>query len=288
MHAFLRTAPLLVAASLAAGCAEPARAQLLDGGARAIALGRAGAALGEDAWAEANPATWATPAGRRVELVAAQAYGLTELRTAGAAAMVPTTIGSVALAVRTFGFDAYRETRASLGLARTLLLAPGRRVAAGLRADYHAISIGGGFGSFGAMDVSAGIQLDVVPRLRAGLAGRNLLGIARSDSADLRTPLSMSPALLAGLAFRPTRATLLVLDVEKDLDVALAARAGVEVRVIEVLALRLGASTAGDASAPARLTAGAGVRVGALNGDVAVEWHEVLGPSPVFGLGVEF
>jgi hypothetical protein len=288
MHAFLRTGPLLVLASLAAGSVTPARAQLLDGGARAIALGRTGAALGDDAWAEANPATWATPAGRRVELVAAQAYGLMELRTAGVAAMVPTAIGSVALVVRTFGFDAYRETRASVGFARTLPLAPGRRVAAGLRADYHAISIGAGFGAFGAMDVSAGIQLDLVPTLSAGLAGRNLLGIARSDSADLRTPLSMSPALLAGLAFRPSRATLFALDVEKELDYGLAVRTGLEVRVIEPLAVRLGASTSGDASAPARLTAGVGLRAGAVNGDVAVEWHEVLGPSPVFGLGVSF
>ncbi len=265
----------------------PARAQLLEGGARSVALGRAGVALDNDPWAEANPATWATVDRIAVEFFASQAYGLADLRTGALTAAIPWALGTAAIAARTYGSESYRENRATVGLARAVRLAPARRIAVGVRGDYHSVVIGDGFGSFGAFDMSAGLQVDVTPKLRGGLAARNLSAIARSDSTELRAPLATNPSLMAGLAYQLSGSTVVIAEVAKDLDFAPEVRAGIEIVPIDALAVRIGAY-AGGAGAPARLTFGAGLRLGSLRADAAVEWHETLGPSPAFGLGYRF
>jgi len=273
-------------AALAILVATPASAQLLEGGARSIALGRAGVALGDDVWAEANPAAWATLAGRRAEAFASQAFGLTELRTAAVAAAMPSGLAGFAVVLRTYGFADYRENRLSVGAARAVRLDAARRLTVGMRLDYHATATVG-FESAATGDLSLGVQTELAPALRAGLAARNVVGMARADSSDLRAPLSSGPAVLAGVAYRPSARSLLLLAVDKDLDYPIVARAGVEFAPVDALALRLGASAAAR-GVPARLSFGAGVRVGAAAADVAVEWHETLGPSTAIGVGLRF
>jgi hypothetical protein len=201
---------------------------------------------------------------------------------AAAAAAVPTRAGTFAAGVRIHGPRDFRETRFTGGYARTLPLAPARRLAVALRGDVHILAIEG-FGSTSTADVTAGVQADILPALRAGLAARNVAGIARADSADLRVPLSADPTLLAGLAFRPGASTLLLLAWEKQLDFPPVARAGFEFAAVGALLLRAGASTAAS-GVPARLSFGAGLHAGRARADIAVEWHEVLGASPAFGI----
>jgi hypothetical protein len=284
-------AAAVAASALAAALAPaPARAQLFEGGARALALGRAATALDADAWAEANPAAWAGLDGPAAEAFAAQPFGLAELRTLAAAAAAPTPAGTAAVVLRTYGFDDYRETRLSAGLARVLPLGPARGLAAGLRLDYHHVAIADGFGSAGVFGLSVGVQADVLPGVRAGLAARNVTALGRSDERELTAPLSTSPAVAVGVAFRPAERALVLLDVEKDEDFPLVVRGGVEVRPLDAVALRAGGSTGvdGDAGAPARLSFGVGFRAGPVRADVAVERHEALGLSPAFTLGVRF
>ncbi|MDX1530697.1 MAG: hypothetical protein R3362_04155, partial [Rhodothermales bacterium] len=59
-----------------------ARAQLTplaEGGARMLAMGRAGTAATDDVWGQHNPASWSTLAGPAVGLFATQLYGLPEM-----------------------------------------------------------------------------------------------------------------------------------------------------------------------------------------------------------------
>lgn len=278
---------------LAALAASPARGQVLaEGGARALALGRAATALDGEAWGEFNAATWGGLDRRQAGLFAGQAFGLSELRLAAASVALPTPVGTAALAARTYGLDDYRETRLALGFARALPVGPQRRLAVGLRADLHAVALSEGFGSTTLLALSAGAQADVLPGLRAGLAARNLDGLGRSDSTELRRPLSTAPALAVGLAYRPSERALVLADVEKDLDFPLAVRVGLEVQVVEAFALRVGAATGLGAGSgpdvPTRLSAGAGFRAGPLRADLAVERHDALGLSPAVSVGLDF
>lgn len=275
------TLAALVALVLTAGAA-PARAQYAEGGARVLALGRAGVALGASAWGHTNPAAWAALPERRAAAQTSQAFGLSEFRLAALSAAAPTPIGTAALAARTYGFSESRETRVVLGLARPLNLSTTRRLDVGVSVGVESASYDG-FSSVTSPLLSIGVQGDVLPGLRAGLAGRNLLGLTRDDETDLRHTLGTVPALTIGVAYSPSARATLVLDADQDLDAGLSIRGGAEVFVVPVLALRVGVS-----SDPGRFSAGAGFRSGAVRADIAVESHESLGLTPAVGVEVSF
>ncbi len=262
--------------------APPASAQLAEGGARFLGMGRAGAAVGGEAWGVSNPATWASLAERRAAVAASQAFGLSELRLGSVTAATPTGLGTVAAHARTYGFSERRETRVMLGLARALPLSRSRRLDAGLSVGVETASTEG-YGSETAVLLDAGVQGDVLPGLRAGLAGRNLLGLGLSDASDLERSASTVPGLTVGLAYTPSDRALLLLDADQDLDFGLSVRAGAEVRVAEPLVLRAGVS-----SRPERFSLGAGVRAGALRADLAAETHPTLGLTPAVSVEVAF
>ncbi len=269
----------LVLAALAAG---PAQAQYAEGGARALAMGRAGVALGADAWGHTNPAAWAGLDERRAALQVSQSFGLGELRVGALSAAAPTRIATVALAARTYGFSERRETRVKLGTGRRLAISPSRGLDVGLAAGIETASVEG-YGSETAVLLDLGVQGDVLPGLRAGLAGRNLLALARDDDADLRQSAATVPGLTVGLAYRPSDRATIALDADQDLDFGLSVRAGAEVLLVPALALRVGVS-----SEPVRFTAGAGFQAGRLRADLAVEGHETLGLTPAVGVEVSF
>jgi hypothetical protein len=276
-------------AALLLALAPGAHAQLAEGGARALALGRAATALPGEAWGEYNPATWAALERGTADLFASQAFGLDELRLVALTAAYPTAYATVAGNARTYGGGGYRETRVGLGAARGVPLSATRRLGLGLQVQLHSVSIEG-FGSSSTVAVSAGTQVEVLPGLTAGLHARNVSRIGRSEEDDLDSPLSTAPALAVGLAYRAGPRALVLFDAYKDLDFPLALRAGVEARVVDVLALRAGVQTGLDGSggAPTRLSAGVGVFTGPLRADVAVEHHEALGLTPAVSVGVTF
>jgi hypothetical protein len=265
----------------------PSLAQPGDAGARAIALAGAGVAAGADAWAEANPAGWATVVRRTAGLTASQAYGLPELRTVAARVVVPTAAATLAAAIRSYGFSDYRELRASLGAARTVPVAAGRRMALGARLDYHSVAVAG-FANRGAFDVAVGAQVDVTPAASAGVAIRNALAIARPDSAELRMPHALNPVLAVGVLLRPASSATLALDVEKDVDYPPLARLGLQFAPVPAATLRLGAAAPLAGTGGARLAFGAGFETGGLVVDAAVDWHVLLGPSPAVGVTARF
>ena len=267
---------------LAIVASAPAVAQLAEGGARRLAMGRAGVALGGEVWGVANPSTWATVSDRRLALEGSQAFGQADLRLGAASAAMPLSVGTVALTGRTFGTGALRETRVMAGFARPIPLSRARSLDAGLAVGLESATVDG-FSSASTFLLDAGVQGDLLPALRVGLSARNLLGIGRGTDVDLQRSISTVPTLAAGLAYTPSDRTVLALDALQDLDQGLSIRAGVEAHPVDVLALRVGVS-----SDPVRYTAGLGVLAGPARVDLAVEQHETLGLTPAVGVEVGF
>lgn len=252
----------------------PAWGQSMEGGARAAALGGATTALAGEVWGHANPAGWATRSGRAVSFFASEAFGLAELRLAAFQYVEPTRLGAVALGARTFGFDAYRETHATLGWARGFRLGTTRRFHAGLTLRWHQVAISS-YGSAGALGVSAGWLVEAMPRLHLGMQATNLNGPKLAGREELPRSLSV------GLGYQAAERLRLLLDAHKEVRYPLSVRAGLEVQPVEALALRTGVTTE-----PVRFTAGVGVRLGRLAADLAAERHDVLGWSPGVSLSV--
>ncbi|MEM9997492.1 MAG: hypothetical protein AAF809_07300 [Bacteroidota bacterium] len=277
----VRWAPVVLAALLLGG--PTALAQLAEGGARALALGRATVALGDDAWGHYNPATWSTLDQGTVALFASQPFGLAELRIAGLAAAYPTPYGTAALTARTYGFEDYRETTLGLGLARAVPLSRARRLHLGVHARLHTLSISEGFGSSNTLTVSAGALVQVVEGVQFGVHARNALA-PRDADAKLDAPISTEPGLGLGLAYTPIPDATVLLAIDKSIeDQPASVRGGLEVRPIDVLAIRAGFTTA-----PARLSLGVGVNLTRVQAALAFENHDALGWTPAVDLTVRF
>ncbi|MEP0548485.1 MAG: hypothetical protein ABJF88_16225 [Rhodothermales bacterium] len=273
--------PLLRLAALCAlvGAAGPASAQLVplaEGGARTLALGRAGTALSGDVWGHHNPASQAGLPGRAAGAFASQAFGLSELRVGAVAFAEPTAFGTFTGTARTYGFEDFRETHFGIGYARAFPVSASRSVHAGLALGYTAVSITE-FGSGGALGLSLGALVEVLPGLDFGFHAYNLNRPELTEFDPLRSGLEV------GLAYQAVKQALLLFSVDKDVDFPVSFRGGLEVQPVDVLFLRAGFSTE-----PVRFSTGVGVAVGILRADVAAERHDVLGWTPAFGFGVQF
>lgn len=258
---------------------ETARAQLIplaEGGARTLALGRAATALDGDVWAHYNPSSWAGLEGRAASAFASQAFGLSELRVGAVAYAEPTRYGTFAATARTYGFEDFRETYVGVGYARAVPLSASRVIHVGTSLGYTGVSITE-YGSGGALGLSLGALMEVLPGLDFGFHAYNVNRPELTEFDPLRSGLSV------GLAYRPVEPALVLFSVDKDVDFPVSFRGGVEVRPVDVLFLRTGFTTA-----PVRFSTGVGVAVGILRADVAAERHEVLGWTPAFGFGVQF
>ncbi len=271
--ALLRT---LLLCALAAPVARAQLVPLAEGGARALALGRATTALEGDVWGHHNPASWATLPGRAASAFASQAFGLGELRLGAVAVAEPTRFGTVAASARSYGFEDFRETRFGLGFARAFAVSASRRVHAGLRLGYTSVSIPG-FGSAGVLGLSLGVMTEVLPGLGFGFHAYNLNRPAFSEFDPLRRGLEV------GFAYRPAERALVLLGIDKEVEFPLSFRGGLEVQPVDVLVLRTGFTTE-----PVRFSAGVGVQTGLLRADVSAERHEWIGWTPAFGVSVQF
>ena len=267
-------------------------------GARAAALGNASVALPGEVWSMGNnvaglgeiqqptvgfyaenryfsPAlnvgalTVALPLGRFV--------GPAKAVDAGGAAAPPAAPrvwaprGVVAFEAQRFGGALYNETRLGFGYGYRL-----GQISLGGRLDVLQVRIEG-LGSRRVAMGTLGGQIEVVPqRLSFGASLYNLTQTRLASYQDERVPT----VLRAGLAYRPTRQVLLLVETEKDVERAANFKAGLEYRPVPALVARLGL-----ASATEQVSAGVGVQTGAFQLDYAAAFQQALGFSHHLSVG---
>lgn len=253
--------------------ALPAAAQLVplaEGNARALALGRATTALGGDVWGLYNPASWSTLQEGTVALFASQAFGMSELRVVSIAVAHPTPYGVASGYARTYGFEDFRESVFGVGFGHAFNLSATRQIHVGAALRYTSVMIPD-FDSPGALGLSLGVLVEVMPGLNFGAHGLNINRPKLSSLDPLETRLD------AGLSYRAHERALVVMGVSKDLDFPLSVRGGLEVQPVDVFFVRAGFSTE-----PTRFSTGVGVLFSMIRADLAIEHHEVLGWTPAF------
>jgi hypothetical protein len=268
----IASASAVVLVLMACGGCREAQAQSMEGGARAVATGNAATALEGDAWGHANPATPATLSRRMAGFFGSQAYGLSELRLVAAQIVQPTRAGTFSLHARSFGFEAFRENHFSVGYARAVYSGASRPLHAGVRARLYHFRVAG-YGSASTVGLSAGALVAVLPGVHFGFSATNFNAPKIHGVEEVPRTLSL------GIGYRADETFLLLVDVLKDVRFPVTVRGGAEWLPVPALALRAGTSTA-----PSRLTCGAGVRLGHLTADVALERHDVLGWSPAISM----
>lgn len=263
---------------LLAGASAPADAQWTMG-ARSIAMGQAHTALADDAWAVFhNPA--ALPGEDvRISFFSIRYYGLRELEDHAAAVSVsvPSLLRpssrriALGTGIHTYGFELFRETRARLAVA-----AVHDRLRIGLSASYVHMRIPG-YGSRGSPVLDAGIIAELTDTFLIGYRMTHLLPSADTDTETDRHPAEIA----AGIGWRGIRGLVVTADMVKDSLHPLALRSGAELTFPGPISLR-----GGWTSRPFTWSAGAGIRLDPIRGNLAVQKHDILGLSPGFDIQI--
>ncbi len=262
-------------------CLRPdaADAQTSAAGARDAALTGASAASSGpasdrvDLWSGSNPAGWSNLRGFAAAIHVAELYGLDELRLGAVQAGFNVRKAAIVTGVRTFGYKSYRETVFTSGLARAFHWGTYRPFHAGIRIRYHRTTIPA-YGSASAYALSTGLVLPVAPGTDVGLAAENMMVLAGGLAQELPRRLHAGVSISAGTV-------LLLAGASKEVRTPLAARFGIEVHLVDVLALRAGYSLE-----PPRFASGIGLHLDSLTIDVAAERHFVLGWTPSCSVGL--
>lgn len=251
-----------------AAVAQPGSQPLVT--ARSLSMGGSGIAL------EGVESCWSNPAGiARLGLVHAvtttvqQPVWLPDVRLLAAAFARSTDNGSWSVAVQHTGHPAYHEQRISMGYGRAL----SSRLLLGVQV--HALQVAiPTYGSARALSAAIGMQAAVSEVVSIGFRLLNPFRTSVIEGEYL-------PACLAiGIRYQPARQLLLLAEAEKDIQASTQFRAGIDYRLHESFAFRLGL-----ASRPVRLSMGAGVQLQKrLWMDIAMAWHHILGLHPAVSL----
>ncbi len=241
-------------------------------GARSAALGGASTALPNEAAGQVNPAAWAQADTRILALHGAQLYGLPELRFAAVRLVVPLRTGAIAGGASAFGFDLYRHFVLDAGLGRRFGFGTHRQIHAGVRAEWNQVYIAN-HGQAGALGLTGGVLLPITPFISLGAVAYNLVTVAGPLRSDLRRSLAV------GAVWRPSKTFAMTTDVTKEVRSPLSMSAGLEIRLIDVLALR-----GGIASGPRQASGGIGLSLASVRADFAAQRHEILGWTPSMSL----
>ncbi len=254
----------------------PAQAQCTMG-ARSVAMGQAHTALPSDTWALFhNPASMNTE-NAVLGFFTIRYYGLRELEDQAAVLSIPLhpfrkrnrMDVSLGTGFHTYGFDLYRETRAMSGVALRF-----DRLRIGFSANYVHIRIDG-YGSRGSPVFDAGLTAGLGKSFRVGYRISHIL---TTDSGAWET--DMHPSEMAGgISWNGMKGLLMAVDIVKDSLHPLSLRAGTEAELPGGFFLR-----GGWTSRPFTWSAGTGLQLNRIRGNLAVQKHDVLGLSP----GIDF
>jgi hypothetical protein len=238
-------------------------------GPRATALGGGGAALTGDGWAGfRNPALIVDGQGGMAGSWSQQ-FGLPELSREAVAADLKFRCGNFAVLGGTFGSDLYRETQ--FGLAAAKRLHP--KLAAGIEIGGRWLDIEK-FSAAHALSVTAGLLLEPMRGLAAGIVWRNLNEPRLTGYVD-RLPSSLT----FGLAGTLTKDAVLTADIIQDKRFPAEVRVGAEASVMDALRLRVGMR-----AEPVRPSAGFDIQWRQWRFHYGGDLHPDLGASHEMGL----
>ena len=244
-------------------------------GARPLALANAFVAVAGDPWV-----TWNNPAGlasvtsfKSSMCYAPEPFGMKELRTVSAAIALQTPFINLGVVVDDFGSRLYRETTAAVGVGGAVSAG----AALGIAVNIGAVSIER-YGAATTITFDLGARLEVVESLCLGYTWKNISG-ATVGSSQAGLPQIQT----LGVWYAPHALAQLTVDLEKDIRFPFVVRAGVELNILEQLALRFGCS-----NNPGTFAAGFGATLSGWECAYALNTHPQLGLTHVIGVSFEF
>lgn len=244
---------------------------------RSVALGNATTAYTYDSGFSSNSANQDSYFKHTLSLQSTQKFGLSELRGASLSYSQRAKPVNIGFLVESFGYSAFRRNNVGLNVAKGFKLGTSRKFNVGLGIKMFQVQADG-YDSKTAIGISGGWSTALTEKTQIAFNAQNF------SRPRFATDEEVERSLALGIQYKPTQLpTVFLVDVIKDVRFPLSLRTGVEIRPIDALALRAGATTA-----PSTYSIGAGFQAGKLNADFAAQRHESLGWSPNINLSIGF
>lgn len=183
-----------------------------------------------------------------------------------------TSFLNIGLQAGTYGFDQFRELKTGLTLARKLT----DKISLGTTVQVHTISSAAQTGNTYFIYPDIGIEYHLNEQLTLGLALKSIARATINDEFDEKNTVSIQ----TGFSYALAKECLIAAEIEPNSEGKICWRTGIEYRMIEEFAIRVGYS-----SSPSLPSVGIGYELNDFSLDVAAEQHQQLGISVSVGLG---
>ncbi len=235
----------------------------INPGAKEAAMGNSAVALSDNAMAlYGNPAGSAQLSWKEFSAYYAPSYfGVKELATASAAALIPFSFGVISGGFSTYGFELFRETTLSASFSKIFF----KRILFGLSVDYKSLKIRR-YGNASSVLFNFGGLIYLSQNVRLGFLIRNFTRATYKNYPD------QIPSIISlGASINPIDEITMNIAICKDLEYPISTRFGLEYGIFTNLDLRFGYRTE-----PNSYTGGIGIKYKYFELDYAVFTHEEL------------
>ena len=246
----------------------------INNSAKFTALGNASVAL-QDVWSAGK--NQAGLAGLTNPFIAAgyeNKFSINELNSQAAVFALPVKSYVIGGSFYNYGVDAFNESKAGFSIAKSF----GPNLFLAIGANYHQLRINN-YGDAKSISVDVGLQYKLSPKLWLGSLITNPSQSKYGENSDQIIPT----AIQFGANYVFSDQLFITTEFEKVLDANADFKAGLEYKLIKIVALRGGISVN-----PFKQFAGFGINYKKVLIDFAVASHPVLGYSPQIALGYEF
>lgn len=256
-------------------CKSFAGGEFRKAGARSAAMGSA-SVTNTDVWSgfnnQATLSTIDTPvAGFYFE----NRFLLKELGFNAISFALPLKQGAFGLNLSYYGFELWNESKAGIAYGRKL----SQRFSLGLQLDYISIRQNEFYGNKRFLTFEIGVLTQITPKVLVGAHLYNPFNSSISEYSDERSPSCLN----IGVAWSLNNTFLFTTEAVKQLDCKPAINAGMECKIIPILAVRAGISTSANT-----FSFGAGLELKKFNLDCSTTYHNILGFSPQASLSFKF
>ena len=252
-----------------------AKFENIDLGARAVALNGAFTSLSNNSLAVFyNPAGLGQMKYRDFSVFYSPApFGLSDLSTAAFTFAEPLKYGVFGAALRSYGFDLYKETSVMLSYGNGYK----NKLFYGLNLNLYHLNILN-YGSASSFGVDVGAMAYINKYLRWGFFGKNITGSTIGESKE-----KIAQVYRTGLNYKPLNEVGLMLEIEKDVKYPVSVRAGFEYSLMDYVDLR-----AGVGNEPTSFTGGIGFNYKIFQLDYALYKSQDLGITHQGSITVNF
>jgi len=197
-------------------------------GAKSWGIGNATAALADRNSVFNNPAGLGFLKENFVSTSYHSRYNISGLQTLSLSSNYNTKFANVGLGIERFGDKLYNEQKLGLAIGKSTNL-----VSLGLKVSYFQVAIEN-FTSKNTLLTEFGVMTKFSPKIQFGFHAYNLTGAKLFASQHIPTILRL------GLSFTPTKQILLVAEAEKNIELPMLIKAGIEYQIIKNFYLRTG------------------------------------------------